>query len=45
MLDSKTRRGFKRAAPSGGELYALDVYAVVGKGCVDGLAPKEFLDR
>jgi len=31
--------GFKRAAPSGGALYPLDVYAVVGKGCVDGLEP------
>jgi len=32
------RRGF-RAAPSGGALYPLDVYAVVGKGGVEALAP------
>ncbi len=31
--------GFKRAAPSGGALYPLDVYAVVGKNCVDSLDP------
>ena len=31
--------GLKRAAPSGGALYPLDVYAVVGKACVDGLEP------
>ena len=30
------RRGF-RTAPSGGALYPLDVYAVVGEGGVDGL--------
>ena len=30
-------RGFKRAAPSGGALYPMDVYAVVGENCVKGL--------
>ncbi len=29
--------GFKRAAPSGGALYPMDVYAVVGSGGVEGL--------
>jgi len=29
--------GFKRAAPSGGALYPIDVYAAVGKGGVQGL--------
>lgn len=32
------RRGF-RASPSAGALYPLDVYAVVGKGGVEALAP------
>lgn len=31
-------RGFKRAAPSGGALYPADVYAVVGRDCVEDLA-------
>ena len=31
-------RGLKRAAPSGGALYPIDVYAVVGKNSVRGLA-------
>ncbi len=31
-------RGFKRAAPSGGALYPADVYAVLGKNCVEGFA-------
>ena len=30
-------RGLKRAAPSGGALYPIDVYAVVGKNSVEGL--------
>ena len=30
-------RGYKRAAPSGGALYPIDVYAVVGAGGVEGV--------
>jgi SagB-type dehydrogenase family enzyme len=30
-------RGFKRAAPSGGALYPIDVYAAVGRGGVQSL--------
>jgi SagB-type dehydrogenase family enzyme len=31
--------GFKRAAPSGGALYPMDIYAVVGAGCIEGMDP------
>ena len=31
--------GFKRAAPSAGALYPMDVYAVVGAGCIESLDP------
>ncbi len=31
--------GYKRAAPSAGALYPMDVYAVVGHGGVDGISP------
>jgi SagB-type dehydrogenase family enzyme len=31
-------RGFKRAAPSGGALYPMDVYGVVGENGIHGLA-------
>jgi SagB-type dehydrogenase family enzyme len=30
-------RGFKRAAPSGGALYPMDIYAIVGEKCIKGL--------
>jgi SagB-type dehydrogenase family enzyme len=30
-------RGFKRAAASGGALYPMDIYAVVGEKCIQGL--------
>ena len=35
--------GFKRAAPSGGALYPIDVYAVVGKGGIPDLAHGVYL--
>jgi SagB-type dehydrogenase family enzyme len=30
-------RGYKRAAPSGGALYPMDIYGVVGVNCVEGI--------
>ena len=32
-------RGYKRSAPSGGALYPMDIYAVVGDNGVNGLTP------
>jgi SagB-type dehydrogenase family enzyme len=34
--------GFKRAAPSAGALYPMDVYGAVGKGCIEKLEPSVF---
>ena len=30
-------RGYKRAAPSGGALYPMDIYGVIGANCVQGI--------
>jgi SagB-type dehydrogenase family enzyme len=32
-------RGYKRSAPSGGALYPMDIYAVIGKNGVAGITP------
>ena len=34
--------GFKRAAPSAGALYPMDVYGAVGSGCIEKLEPGVF---
>jgi SagB-type dehydrogenase family enzyme len=36
-------RGFKRAAPSAGALYPMDIYGVVGGGCIETLNPGVYL--
>ncbi|MDY6854924.1 MAG: SagB/ThcOx family dehydrogenase [Thermodesulfobacteriota bacterium] len=33
------QRGYKRSAPSGGALYPMDIYAVIGRNGVTGIKP------
>ena len=35
--------GFKRAAPSAGALYPMDIYGVVGRDCIEKLDPGVYL--
>lgn len=35
--------GFKRAAPSAGALYPMDIYGAIGRGCIEKLDPGVYL--